>query len=128
MNVEDALQMCSAPSPDFTGGEWCYAANTLAEEVRRIYEQLETAQRERAGYLRDFLTARERSEAAEQHGDEMRQLAHRQGETIYDMTVQIASLRHALKTVRAECDLPDHIAEFIGEALESSEGARDVRA
>lgn len=55
-------------------------------------------------------------------------LAHRQGETIYDMTIQVASLRHALTQVRAECDLPDYIAELIGEALGSSEEARDVRA
>lgn len=38
MNVEDALQMCGAASVDFTGGEWCYAANTLAEEVTRLRE------------------------------------------------------------------------------------------
>lgn len=38
MNVEDALQMCGASSVDFTGGEWCYAANILAEEVTRLRE------------------------------------------------------------------------------------------
>ena len=46
MNVEDALQMCGAASVDFTGGEWCYAANVLAEEVDNLREQLE-AQRTR---------------------------------------------------------------------------------
>lgn len=50
-------------------------------------------------------------------------LALRQGETIHRMTVQIATLRHALKTVRAECDLPDYLAEFIGDALTASEKA-----
>lgn len=45
MNIEDALQMCSAPSLDFTGGEWCYAANSLAEEVERLRAQLHAANR-----------------------------------------------------------------------------------
>lgn len=48
LNVEDALQMCSAPSPDFTGGEWCYAANTLAEEVQRLRQVLSAERRDRA--------------------------------------------------------------------------------
>jgi hypothetical protein len=33
---------------------------------------------------------------------------------------RITSLRHALETVRAECDLPEYIAEFIGDALATS--------
>jgi hypothetical protein len=55
-------------------------------------------------------------------------LALRQGETIHRMTVQIATLRHTLETVRAECELPDYIAEFVGDALASLGEARDVRA
>ena len=43
MNVEDALQMCGAASVDFTGGEWCYAANVLAEEVERLRAQVYAA-------------------------------------------------------------------------------------
>lgn len=82
------------------GGRSCTEAmNFYANELSGLKEQLETAL---------------------QQGDEARQLAHRQGETLYDLTVQIATLRHALKTVRAECDLPAYIAEYIGDALASS--------
>lgn len=87
----------------------------IAQYARELEEQLEAAERECGEAWTQY-------NDSERHADEMRQLAHRQGETIYDLTVQVASLRHALKTVRAECDLPDHIAEFIGEALAASNG------
>lgn len=33
------------------------------------------------------------------------------------LTLETEELRRALKTVRAECDLPDHIEEIIGDAI-----------
>lgn len=65
MNVEDALQMCSAPSLDFTGGEWCYAANTLAEEVARLREERDALAEAQQFPVETVMSWKKRAESAE---------------------------------------------------------------
>ena len=67
--------------------EWCAGflagqvngIDTTADALEAASEQRDTLERERAGYLRDFLTARERSEMAEEEAARLREALFNHG-------------------------------------------------
>lgn len=77
--------------------ERMYAA--CHENALPLQEQLEAAQRDNGRLALEAATADQDWKRAEAEANKM---------------------RHALTQVRAECDLPDYIAEFVGEALNDS--------
>ena len=75
------------------------ALDSLMREHNSLFEQLEAALRENGRLALEAATADQDWKRAE---------------------AEVEKLKHALTQVRAECDLPDYIAEFVGEALTSS--------